>query len=676
MKKDPSHLLLLYIFTFSTFLTALASGQTTIEKSLLPNCGVVSVIAFMRVAGLKPTHEEENRLFKTYPQPEVSMAQVQEMARLNGIEMTGVKATLSDLKDLRRPFIIHLTKPDHFVAVDAVTSDGLRVMESTGYGFLNRKEVQKRFQGLSLIPQDALMDNGSTSLCLTVDALDYNAGPVEPRRLLSHVFNLKNRGIKPITVSVRDVSCGCTTVTLGHAVDDTKALIAPGEALDVRVEYSAVTTGNLLQYVTLATSDERSPVLTLSLRGYVSESTRVSVDSIRIITSKGVGATRSFIVSSSPTTELKNVQSGDSHIRVGYKVQGITSKDRRWQVKVGQADNMPVGNSDSLISIFTSDPSRPVITIHVKSTVNGDLEVSPAQIFLGFVRQGSSFDVNVQVLSRTRTPFLIYPIRVQTGSGRNRVSQVSLPKIYSDNGYVKSFTIHIIPRGEGIVNNTIVFSTNVVGEKEVSLPVSFSVESAEQSAPTMQSSNPQQRFPLSPRIETALELPRAEDTPRTKIGKPIPLIHVGMPAPEFKVLDCQGKPWRLDELRGKNVLLTFFPKCFTGGCATQLSSLRDHQSDFDAAQTQILAVSVDPAEGDKGQLAFAKQWGFQFPLIPDTKRILGKQFGAIQNDDERAARLSFLIDKQGIVRWIDTDVHVDIHGADVLAKIKELGLDR
>ena len=104
--------------------------------------------------------------------------------------------------------------------------------------------------------------------------------------------------------------------------------------------------------------------------------------------------------------------------------------------------------------------------------------------------------------------------------------------------------------------------------------------------------------------------------------------------------------------------------------------MRDNQGEFDNSDTQILAISVDAAQGDKGQIAFAKEWGFTFPLIPDTSRALGKQFGAIQNVDELAARMSILIDKQGIVRWIGTDVHVQTHGADALAKISELGLNK
>jgi peroxiredoxin (alkyl hydroperoxide reductase subunit C) len=173
----------------------------------------------------------------------------------------------------------------------------------------------------------------------------------------------------------------------------------------------------------------------------------------------------------------------------------------------------------------------------------------------------------------------------------------------------------------------------------------------------------------------ASSLPRAEDDPNNQIAVATPTVKVGQPAPGFVATDMNGKIWKLSDLKGKkNLLLTFFPKCFTGGCANHLSSLRDHQAEFDAANTQILAVSVDPAEGEKGQKAFAAQWRFTFPLLPDTKRELTRLYGATQDDKQLAARMSVLIDKAGIVRWIDTDVHVSTHGVDVLAKMRELGM--
>ncbi|HEX8835264.1 MAG TPA: peroxiredoxin family protein, partial [Abditibacteriaceae bacterium] len=176
--------------------------------------------------------------------------------------------------------------------------------------------------------------------------------------------------------------------------------------------------------------------------------------------------------------------------------------------------------------------------------------------------------------------------------------------------------------------------------------------------------------------EAAL-LPKAEESTVNVIATASPTIQVGQAAPEFEVQDFNGKTWRLSDLRGeKNLLLTFFPKCFTGGCANHLSSLRDRQLDFDAADTQIIAISVDPAEGEKGQLAFAKRWQLGFPLVPDTKRELSLLYGAVQNHGQLSARMSVLIDKNGVVRLVDTNVMVRSHGGDILDKMQEIGINK
>ncbi len=137
-----------------------------------------------------------------------------------------------------------------------------------------------------------------------------------------------------------------------------------------------------------------------------------------------------------------------------------------------------------------------------------------------------------------------------------------------------------------------------------------------------------------------------------------------------------NKVQHLAELRGKrNVLLTFFPKCFTGGCTNHLTSIQAEYGNFNDASTDVIAVSIDPAEGEQGQIAFAERWGLEFPLIPDTQRRLSMLYGAAQEVTDLSTRMSVLIDKQGLVRFIDRQVSVRTHGADMIAKIKELGLN-
>ena len=146
------------------------------------------------------------------------------------------------------------------------------------------------------------------------------------------------------------------------------------------------------------------------------------------------------------------------------------------------------------------------------------------------------------------------------------------------------------------------------------------------------------------------------------------------PAPLFAGLDADGKTVASRDYVGKsNLLLTFFPHCFTGGCESHLSSLRDAAPALAATGTRVVAVSTDEAAQVK---AFAAQLGLPFPIVSDTSRQIALAFGAAQSKSEAPSRISVLIDKRGIVRWIDTDVHVQTHGADVLSKINELGLNK
>ena len=105
-----------------------------------------------------------------------------------------------------------------------------------------------------------------------------------------------------------------------------------------------------------------------------------------------------------------------------------------------------------------------------------------------------------------------------------------------------------------------------------------------------------------------------------------------------------------------------------------MSSLRDNFSRFVVAQTEIWAVSVDPGDGETGQKAFANSLGLPFALLPDENRNICLLYGAVQTPDQLAARQSVLIDKDGIVRWIDRNVQAATHGEDVLQKMVALGM--
>jgi peroxiredoxin len=194
----------------------------------------------------------------------------------------------------------------------------------------------------------------------------------------------------------------------------------------------------------------------------------------------------------------------------------------------------------------------------------------------------------------------------------------------------------------------------------------------------------QQRFGIAPAQSALLVIDRAGWLRRVEkvnnpaelatlfktIGDPTPPLTVGQRAPDFALPDMNGTLRRPADLRGKQyLLLTFFPKCFTGTCTKQLESLRDSWPDMQKNDIAVWGVSVDPADGEKGQRAFASFLHLPFPLLPDTGRNLSILYGAAHSPNQSSARMSVLIDKNGILRWIDKQINPTTHGEDVVVKV-------
>ena len=109
-------------------------------------------------------------------------------------------------------------------------------------------------------------------------------------------------------------------------------------------------------------------------------------------------------------------------------------------------------------------------------------------------------------------------------------------------------------------------------------------------------------------------------------------IKLNAPAPAFSGLDGNGHQVSLQALRGQNVLLTFFPHCFTGGCESHLSSLRDAYAALQNSGTQVVAVSTDDAPT---VAAFAKQLKLPFPVLSDSQRKIAKDRAGVGRGAKR-----------------------------------------
>ncbi|MFB7495296.1 peroxiredoxin [Streptomyces sp. NPDC056161] len=128
-------------------------------------------------------------------------------------------------------------------------------------------------------------------------------------------------------------------------------------------------------------------------------------------------------------------------------------------------------------------------------------------------------------------------------------------------------------------------------------------------------------------------------------------IQVGDKAPDFELKDNHGRAVKLSDFRGqKNVVLLFYPFAFTGVCTGELCELRDNLPTFVNDDTQLLAVSNDSIHTLR---VFAEQEGLEYPLLSDfwPHGETSRAYGVFAEDKGCAVRGTFIIDKEGVVRW-------------------------
>jgi peroxiredoxin Q/BCP len=104
----------------------------------------------------------------------------------------------------------------------------------------------------------------------------------------------------------------------------------------------------------------------------------------------------------------------------------------------------------------------------------------------------------------------------------------------------------------------------------------------------------------------------------------MPILKAGDRAPAITLKDQHGKAWKLSELKGKKVVVYFYPKADTPGCTTQSCALRDAEPDLKKLKAVVLGVSPDAPEK---QAKFDEKYGLGFTLLADTEHTVAEKYG-------------------------------------------------
>ncbi len=153
------------------------------------------------------------------------------------------------------------------------------------------------------------------------------------------------------------------------------------------------------------------------------------------------------------------------------------------------------------------------------------------------------------------------------------------------------------------------------------------------------------------------------------------LLKKGDKAPSFLLENYDGNQVSLDEFKGKNIIIWFFPKASTPGWTVEGCGFRDEFQDFKSSEYDIIGVSADPP---KKQKKFVEKYDFPFYMLSDEskemlksykvwalKKFMGKEYMGI-------LRVTYIIDKQGKIARVYDKVKTKTHAQDILSDIAKL----
>ncbi len=129
------------------------------------------------------------------------------------------------------------------------------------------------------------------------------------------------------------------------------------------------------------------------------------------------------------------------------------------------------------------------------------------------------------------------------------------------------------------------------------------------------------------------------------------MLQVGDVAPDFELLDENGKPTRLSSFRRQNVVLVFFPAAFSPVCTEELKQISRHAQDYERENAAVIGISVDNKWSLK---AFKRDESLNATLLSDfhPKGNVSQKYGVFMGETGYAKRGTFIIDRAGVIRGI------------------------
>ena len=151
-------------------------------------------------------------------------------------------------------------------------------------------------------------------------------------------------------------------------------------------------------------------------------------------------------------------------------------------------------------------------------------------------------------------------------------------------------------------------------------------------------------------------------------------LNIGDVAPDFELADQNGKKIRLSKLRGKKVVLYFYPKDDTSGCTKEACDFRDNLPELKKLNVEVLGASNDSLDSHK---KFSSKYNLNFPILSDVDKKASQEYGVYEQKQNYGktywgiTRSTFVIDKNGKIEKIFYKVNPEGHAKEILDAVQK-----
>lgn len=420
-------------------------------------CGVASVFDLASLIGWDLSPEERQELVGAYPKAEVSMLDVQRAANSIGIALVGARAAFDELRsEVPGAKVIHLRDPDHFLVLARASQRWGQVVEHGRILIYSLEEIQERYTGHALVLEREEEPGGPR---LQLHEFHHSFGIAGVGQQVQHAFKVTNLGDGDLAITLQAKGCRRPDASIG------KELLRPGESTDVTVKLAVTHSGPLMKSVALLTNDVYQPVAYLTMHGKVPHDLRAYPDRLYVTGEKGQAMSRAVTVSGPADMQLKSVVCDKQFFDIQVGEPSVSADEKKtWHIELTFKPGGFVEKVDDQLSIHTTHPERPLITIPITGEIRGDLDAHPRTVFFGFVKPNAEASQDVLVRSRSLEAFQIKKATCQDG----RIT-VGTPKRLDDGRW--QVAVSVDTGQEGVVNSTVVLTTDVSGEERLEIPV-------------------------------------------------------------------------------------------------------------------------------------------------------------------------------------------------------------